>query len=105
MEKMMQAVFGGGLPSEGWALLALLTIALAAGKVAEALLETGIHSRGLSFLAGLFGLYIGHWLFESTGWPAGPAIAGYPLAPAFVGAFGICAFLKLATLGAAGPRW
>jgi uncharacterized membrane protein YeaQ/YmgE (transglycosylase-associated protein family) len=86
-------------------LAAVMAIAIMAGVMAEILLETGVHSRGLPVLAGLFGLYVGHWLFEVTGMPVGPVIAGYPILPAFVGAFGFCAFAKLASLGAAGPRW
>lgn len=96
---------GGSMISELHQLVAVVAIAISAGVMAEMLLQTGVHSRGLPVLAGLFGLYVGHWLFEVTGMPVGPMIGGYPILPAWVGAFGFCAFAKLASLGVAGPRW
>jgi uncharacterized membrane protein YeaQ/YmgE (transglycosylase-associated protein family) len=87
------------------ALLELVAIAALAGWTAERVLDTGVQTRGLPFLSGLFGLYVGPHLLALTGWPTGPAIAGQPLIAAFAGALVISAFLKLASLGAAGPRW
>ena len=55
-------------------------------------------------LAGLFGIYLSsHLSFLPI--TSGPMLGGHALLPAFVGAFGVCSFLKLATLGLAGPRW
>ncbi len=88
-----------------WDLAQLVVVAALAGWSAERLLDTGVHTRGLPFLSGLFGLYVGPRVLDLTGWPAGPMVAGEPLLAAFAGALVIGAFLKLASLGAAGPRW
>jgi uncharacterized membrane protein YeaQ/YmgE (transglycosylase-associated protein family) len=90
---------------QAWDLLQLVVVAGLAGWSAERLLDTGVHTRGLPFLSGLFGLYVGPRLLEVAGWPMGPTVAGQPLFAAFAGALLIGGFLKLATLGAAGPRW
>ena len=92
------------LVSQMWTLAQLTAVAAAAGWVAERLLDTGIQTRGLPLLAGLFGLYVGPHLLDMTGWQGGPMLAGHALLPALAGALGICAFLKLLNLGAAGPR-
>jgi len=79
-------------------------IAAAVGWFAERLLNTGVSTRGLPLLAGLFGIYLSsHVSFLDL--VHGPTLAGQALLPAFVGAFVVCSFLKLASLGLAGPRW
>lgn len=100
----MQLSYDPDLMSQAWSLLQITAVAAAAGWTAERLLDTGVHSRGLPLLAGLFGLYLGPYLLDMTGWEGGPTVAGFPLAAAFAGALAICAFLKLVNLGAAGPR-
>ena len=92
---------------QAWSLLQLVAIAALAGWTTERVLDTGVHTRGLPFLSGLFGLYIGPYLFELTGWPTGPIIAGQPLFAAFAGAFVIGGFLKLASIAGldTGTRW
>jgi len=93
------------LVGQAWSLLQLVVVAALAGWIAERLLDTGVHTRGLPFLSGLFGLYVGPQLLDWAGWPSGPMIAGQPLFAAFAGALVVGGFLKLASLGAAGPRW
>jgi hypothetical protein len=79
-------------------------IAAAVGWSAERLLNTGVSTRGLPLLAGLFGIYLSsHFAFLPLS--SGPVLAGHALLPAFAGAFVVCSFLKLAGLGLAGPRW
>lgn len=79
-------------------------IAAAVGWFAERLLNTGVSTRGMPLLAGLFGIYMSsHLSFLPI--TTGPVLAGHALLPAFVGAFVVCSFLKLANLGLAGPRW
>lgn len=90
---------------QAWDLLQLVIVAGLAGWSAERVLDTGVRTRGLPFLSGLFGLYVGPHVLDLAGWPMGPVIAGQPLIAAFAGALLIGAFLKLASLGAAGPRW
>ena len=82
----------------------MVVVAVLAGWASERVLDTGVRTRGLPFLSGLFGLYLGPIVLDLTGWPTGPEIAGQPLLAAFAGALLICGFLKLATLGAAGSR-
>jgi uncharacterized membrane protein YeaQ/YmgE (transglycosylase-associated protein family) len=88
-------------------LLSLVQLALIAGIVgwlAERLLNTGVSTRGLPLVAGLFGIYLSsHFSFLPSN--EGPVLAGYAVVPAFGGAFVVCSFLKLASLGMAGPRW
>jgi uncharacterized membrane protein YeaQ/YmgE (transglycosylase-associated protein family) len=90
-----------------WELLSLVQLALIAGVIgwlADRLLDTGVSTRGLPLLAGLFGIYLSsHFSYLPIN--AGPMLAGHALLPAFVGAFTVCTFLKLASLGMAGPRW
>jgi uncharacterized membrane protein YeaQ/YmgE (transglycosylase-associated protein family) len=79
-------------------------VAAAVGWFAERLLNTGVSTRGLPLLAGLFGIYLSsHVSFLPLA--GGPTLAGQAVLPAFVGAFVVCSFLKLASLGMAGPRW
>ena len=79
-------------------------IAAVVGWLAERLLNTGVSTRGLPLLAGLFGIYLSsHISFLDIA--RGPTLAGQAVLPAFVGAFVVCSFLKLASLGLAGPRW
>jgi uncharacterized membrane protein YeaQ/YmgE (transglycosylase-associated protein family) len=87
---------------QAWDLLQLVVVAGLAGWSAERLLDTGIHTRGLPFLSGLFGLYVGPRVLEMAGFPMGPTIAGEPLFAAFAGALLIGGFLKLASLGGVG---
>jgi hypothetical protein len=101
----MESAYDPSLMGQAWNLLQLVAVAALAGWTAERVLDTGVHSRGLPFLSGLFGLYIGPHLLDLTGWPSGPIVAGEPVLAAFAGAMLIGGFLKLATLGAAGPRW
>ncbi len=89
------------LLSQAWTLVQLVVVAGLAGWVAERLLDTGVRTRGLPFLSGLFGLYVGPRVLDLAGWPAGPEIAGQPLFAAFAGALLIGGFLKLASLGTA----
>ena len=100
----MQGSWDPEIGQQAWTLLQVVAVAATAGWTAERLLDTGVETRGLPLLAGLFGLYLGPHIIDMTGWPGGPAIAGHPLAPAFAGALAVCGFLKLASLGAAGPR-
>jgi len=92
------------LLGQAWDIVQLVTIAGLAGWSAERLLDTGVHTRGLPFLSGLFGLYVGPRVLDLTGWPVGPVVAGQPLVAAFAGALLIGGFLKLASLGMAGSR-
>jgi len=79
-------------------------VAAAVGWFAERLLNTGVSTRGLPLLAGLFGIYLSsHVSFLPLA--DGPMLAGQALLPAFAGTFVVCSFLKLANLGLAGPRW
>jgi uncharacterized membrane protein YeaQ/YmgE (transglycosylase-associated protein family) len=88
-------------------LFGLVQLALIAGVIgwlADRLLNTGVSTRGLPLLAGLFGIYLGsHFSFLPM--DAGPVLAGHAVLPAFAGAVTVCSFLKLASLGMAGPRW
>ena len=63
---------------QAWSLLQLVVVAAMAGWVAERVLDTGVQSRGLPFLSGLFGLYVGPHLLGLIGWPSGPVIGGQP---------------------------
>ena len=101
----MQHVWESALASNAWDLVQLVIVAALAGWATERLLDTGVRTRGLPFLSGLFGLYVGPELLHMAGWPTGPTIAGQPLLAAFAGTLMVGLFLKLATLGAAGPRW
>ena len=87
---------------QAWDLFQLVVVAGLAGWSVERLLDTGVRTRGLPFLSGLFGLYVGPRVLDLTGWPMGPVIAGQPLFAAFAGALLIGCFLKLASLGTAG---
>ena len=90
--------------AQGLSLIQLGLIAGALGWFAEYLLNTGVSTRGMPFLAGLFGIYVSsHLSFLPAS--SGPVLGGHALLPAFAGAFVICSFLKLANLGMAGPRW
>jgi hypothetical protein len=100
----MQHAYEPELLSQAWALVQLVVVAGLAGWSAERLLDTGVHSRGLPFLSGLFGLYVGPRIIDLTGWPAGPEVMGQPLFAAFAGSLAIGCFLKLASLSAAGSR-
>ncbi len=93
------------LLGEASRLAQLLLVSAAAGAAAERILRPGVNVRGVSLLAGLAGLYAGGWLWALGGWSPGPAILGHPVLPSIVGALAICLVLKLAALGAAGPRW
>ena len=88
-------------------LLGLVQLALIAGVVgwlADRLLDTGVSTRGLPLLAGLFGIYLSsHFSYLPIN--VGPMLAGHAVLPAFAGAVMVCSFLKLASLGMAGPRW
>ena len=101
----MEHLWQSGLLENAWGILQLVAVAAVAGWVTERLLDTGVRTRGLPFLSGLFGLYVGPHLLHMAGWPVHPYIAEQPLIGAFAGAMAIGLFLKLATLGAAGPRW
>ena len=92
------------LLGQAWEILQLVVVATLAGWSAERLLDTGVRTRGLPFLSGLFGLYVGPQVLVLTGWPAGPVVAGQPLFAAFAGAMVIGVFLKLASLGVTGSR-
>ena len=83
----------------------VVLVAAAAGSAAERILRPGLAIRGLSLLAGLAGLYAGGWFWDVGGWSPGPAILGHPILPSVVGALAICLVLKLAAIGADGPRW
>ena len=83
----------------------LVVVAAAAGTAAEKILRPGLNARGVSLVAGLAGVYAGAWLWDVGGWPTGPAILGHPILPTLVGTFAAGLVVKLAALGAAGPRW
>ncbi|TMA37863.1 MAG: hypothetical protein E6J75_16150 [Deltaproteobacteria bacterium] len=83
----------------------VVLVAAAAGSAAERILRPGLAIRGLSLLAGLAGLYAGGWFWDVGGWSPGPAVLGHPILPTVVGALAICSLIKLAAIGAAGPRW
>jgi uncharacterized membrane protein YeaQ/YmgE (transglycosylase-associated protein family) len=100
----MQHAYAPDWLGQAWTMIQLVVVAFAAGWMAERVLDTGVHTRGLPFLSGLFGLYVGPRLLEVTGWPAGPEVAGQPLLGAIAGAMVVGSFLKLASLGAAGSR-
>src|SRR5258705_10484107 len=100
----MQHAYEPELLSQAWALVQLVVVAGLAGWSAERVLDTGVHTRGLPFLSGLFGLYIGPRILDLTGWPMGPEVAGQPLFAAFAGALLIGGVLQLPTPGRAGGR-
>jgi len=100
----MQVGWDPELGRQALGLLQVVAVAASAGWTAERLLDTGVETRGLPLLAGLFGLYLGPHILDGLGWPSGPAIGGYPLAAAFAGSMAVCAFLKLASVATAGPR-
>ena len=83
----------------------VVLVAAAAGAAAERILRPGLAIRGLSLLAGLAGLYAGGWFWDLGGWAPGPAVLGHPILPTVVGSLVICLMIKLAAIGAAGPRW
>jgi hypothetical protein len=101
----MEHLSQSGLLENAWDILRLVAVAAVAGWVTERVLDTGVRTRGLPVLSGLFGLYVGPPLLHMAGWPVHPYIAEQPLIGAFAGALAIGLFLKLATLGAAGARW
>ena len=78
--------------------------AMLSGWIAERVIDTGVRVRGIAPLAGLFGLYVGQWVWARGGWETGPRIADCPIAPAVVGALAVCVLLKLVALAFAGPR-
>ncbi len=78
--------------------------AMLCGWIAERVLDTGLHVRGVAAGAGLAGLYVGSTVWSLTGWESGPRIGDFPIAPALAGAFAVCAALKLVGLGLAGSR-
>jgi len=90
---------------EGTRLAHLVLLSAAAGLTAERLLRPGLAVRGLALLVGLGGFYAGSWLWALVDWSPGPALLGQPLLPPIVGALGVCLLVKLAAIGAAGPRW
>jgi hypothetical protein len=92
------------LAREALSLVQLTGIAFGVGWAAERLLDTGIGARGLPFLCGIAGLYAGARVWDATGWPGGPAVAGHALVPALAGALAIAGVFKLVGLGVAGPR-
>ncbi len=83
----------------------LVGLAATAGWVGDRVLDPGVRIRGIDLLAGLVGVMIGAWLWQMGGWPPGPAVGSQPIFPALAGTFAVCMLLKLAALGAAGPRW
>ena len=74
------------------------------GWTAYHLIDPGIRARGLPILAGLAGLYGGGWVARLTTVDLGPSIWGYGLVPSFLGALGVCALLRVVSLGLAGSR-
>ena len=90
---------------EGARLAQVLLLSAAAGLTADFLLRPGVTIRGFSLLIGLGGCWAGSWLWGLADWSPGPALLGQPLLPPIVGALGVCLLVKLAALGAAGPRW
>lgn len=90
--------------TQAMGLAQLAVIAAAVGWFAERLLNTGVSTRGLPLLAGLFGIYLSSEL-SFLHVIDGPTLAGQAVVPAFAGALVVCSFLKLASLGMAGPRW
>jgi hypothetical protein len=100
----MQQVWESGMLSNAWELLQLVIVAAAAGWGAERVLDTGVRTRGLPFLSGLFGLYVGPHFLNMAGWPTGPEIAGQPLFAAFAGTLLIGCVLKLGSLGVPGSH-
>jgi uncharacterized membrane protein YeaQ/YmgE (transglycosylase-associated protein family) len=100
----MQHAYEPQVLGQAWTILQLVVVAFVAGWTAERVLDTEVHTRGLSLLSGLFGLYVGPRLLEMTGWPTGPEVAGQPVLGAIVGAMVIGSFLKLASLGTPSAR-
>jgi len=80
--------------------MAVMGTAIVLGLLAERVLDTGIRIPGIGAAAGLLGLYLGAWLWDLTGWSAGPQLAGLPIVPTAAGAFAVCGFLKLIGLAA-----
>ena len=97
-------VLQSGMLGNAWELLQLVIVAALAGWATERVLDTGVRTRGLPFLSGLFGLYVGPYALNMAGWPIGPVVAGQPLFAAFAGTLLIGGLLKLASLGVAGSR-
>ena len=83
----------------------LVVLSAGAGLAAVQLLRPGLAIRGLALFVGLGGFYAGTWLWDVADWAPGPALLGQPLMPPIIGALGVCLLVKLAALGAAGPRW
>jgi len=75
----MEHLWQSGLLENAWSILQLVAVAAVAGWVTERLLDTGVRTRGLPFLSGLFGLYVGPPLLHMAGWPVHPYIAEQPL--------------------------
>jgi len=67
----MEHLSQSGLLENAWDILQLVAVAAVAGWVTERLLDTGVRTRGLPFLSGLFGLYVGPPLLHMAGLPLG----------------------------------
>lgn len=88
-----------------WSFVQLGVLAVLVGWLAERLLDPGLRIRGIAFLAGIAGFYAGPRLWAAMDLANGPTLGGYAVLPAFAGALGVCALLRLVSLGAQGPRW
>jgi hypothetical protein len=84
--------------------LLLSLVALVTGYLVAGLVDTGVRARGFPFLCGLVGLYGGAWASDLVGWNAGPRLGGLGLIPGVAGTLAVALFVKLAALGATGPR-
>ena len=80
-------------------------VAMLAGWLTERALDTGLRIPAVGPLCGLVGLWAGGWLWHWGGWDTGPLLGGVAVVPALAGTLGVCAILKLVSVGAAGPRW
>src|SRR5262245_43028471 len=103
----MLELFAGlqeGVLEEGAYLLQLSLLAVAAGFLAEWMIDTGVRSRGTPLLCGFVGVYFGAWVWQVADWNPGPILAGHGLVPALAGTLFIAVFLKLVSLGIAGPH-
>jgi uncharacterized membrane protein YeaQ/YmgE (transglycosylase-associated protein family) len=104
----MYAAEVGSTPAflnEACTVLQAVAVAMLAGWVAERTVDTGLRIRGIGPLTGLIGVYAGSRLWAWSGWDTGPLLGGLAIVPALAGAFGVCAVLKLVSVGLAGPRW
>ncbi len=94
----------GGMFDEGARLLQVSLVAVVAGLLAEALVDTGTRARGMPLLCGLTGVWLGNWAARLADWSPAPHVADHALLPALLGTLTVAVFVKLVGLGIVGPQ-